>query len=949
MKRDFFCFLCFVAFSMLVKAQEEPDPTFYNNVNLPESPVAASLGRYEAVPVNLATGVPQINIPIFSFNVDGIEIPISLSYHASGVQVNELPTAVGLNWTLNAGGGIFRSVNSLPDEDGWISPQYGPIPQSFYDSHNHPCEYNYKTAMTGGSMGVGMASYRDHNPDDYTYRFLSHSGKFITDFGNRAIKNENDELYIDFNYTNSIIKDQKGNSYFFGDKKEYSYKKTASVTNSRIRDTSGIRQVIGVNGAERDYGHPTGWLLSKITTKNNKEILFDYDEYWVTEGSRNGNEYTYSSSLTLGNKCDLIWMPYASITKTIGFETPSTINGYNVQLLTQITSESYIIFFQYSEDPNLSGWKKKLDKIIIQDVHSGQTKEFYLEYGAFDGDARLKLKKIYEKNGKDKLPGHKFFYKKGDLPIRYSFKQDFFGYYNGNSNNNSSLVPKHLGVRNQFVTAGFGDFYDNNTNDRSPNLSFAEIGILEEIVYPTGGSAKFYYELNQEYNHYINENQYCGGLRVHTVELKDSLGGVVKTFNYEYTGLVGLSYETDEHFTRTSESGLRYGGSQTYHSGFVVDKNLNQRGYFYKEVTEKQTWDQKTIKKKNNFIQNSSYGTLGHILESEVIFKDNDTLKLVEYEYGRFGNPETIEWNILGDRECCEDETGFHTFMSYRFGYHMQFIGNTTLLPTRIATTDFVYPSKITTLKEIDYDHDTLLKLQEITDMRYTRTGAHQYVLDKPLGERITVQYYYPTVPIDEGFSTDFPKGLVIKQETEVLKNGQAEQTGGHAYAFDSQGNIETVFSFEKRQGSNNSPLSYVPSHYQERTGFLFSDGHPVQVWPKDGIPTSYIWNLTANVPVAKIEGLSRAALNQNLVAQLEQADFAQLPSLLMQLRTTLPNPDKVFLTTYTYKPLAGVETITDPKGYKTTYEYDAFGRLQYVRDPDGNLLNETEYNYALD
>ena len=58
---------------------------------------------------------------------------------------------------------------------------------------------------------------------------------------------------------------------------------------------------------------------------------------------------------------------------------------------------------------------------------------------------------------------------------------------------------------------------------------------------------------------------------------------------------------------------------------------------------------------------------------------------------------------------------------------------------------------------------------------------------------------------------------------------------------------------------------------------------------------------------------------------------------------TVLPNAE---VTTYTYKPLIGIETITDPSGNKMTYEYDALGRLERIRDADGNIFENTEYHY---
>jgi YD repeat-containing protein len=82
--------------------------------------------------------------------------------------------------------------------------------------------------------------------------------------------------------------------------------------------------------------------------------------------------------------------------------------------------------------------------------------------------------------------------------------------------------------------------------------------------------------------------------------------------------------------------------------------------------------------------------------------------------------------------------------------------------------------------------------------------------------------------------------------------------------------------------------------------------------------------------------------LESNAATLLPAADYL---SRINNLRSTLPNAQ---VTTYTYIPLVGMSSVTDPNGNAMHYEYDAAGRLKHIRDKDNNIVKSYAYNYRL-
>jgi YD repeat-containing protein len=120
-------------------------------------------------------------------------------------------------------------------------------------------------------------------------------------------------------------------------------------------------------------------------------------------------------------------------------------------------------------------------------------------------------------------------------------------------------------------------------------------------------------------------------------------------------------------------------------------------------------------------------------------------------------------------------------------------------------------------------------------------------------------------------------------------------------------------------------------------------------------VPTTYLWGYRHQHPIAEIQNatydqVKNALGGQTVVDAIANADTLSTSNatLLNNLRTNT-NLQGAMVTTYTYKPLIGMLTATDPRGITTYYEYDAFGRLKrtyFIENGTVKTLQQYDYHY---
>jgi len=134
--------------------------------------------------VNLQSGGAEYSIPLFSFSdaKSGLSTSLQLSYGSgNGLIVSDIPSSVGQNWNLIAGGSIVRKQNGEPDDQNSTS-LYATIPNGNVRGFNSSIalyDEDYQSFDWGGDP-YSRDYINNYFPNGYMY---SEFGLDMTDAG----------------------------------------------------------------------------------------------------------------------------------------------------------------------------------------------------------------------------------------------------------------------------------------------------------------------------------------------------------------------------------------------------------------------------------------------------------------------------------------------------------------------------------------------------------------------------------------------------------------------------------------------------------------------------------------------------------------------------------------------------------------------------------------------
>lgn len=428
----------------------------------PLSPNAAEIAKYGETPVDYFTGTAGIGIPLYTVVSGDLKLPLSLSYHSGGNKVESIASWVGLAWSLGSVPSISRSVNGIPDENGFFNKYAGKTVKQLQEEGLETQEERWKNYLS-----EVRARTADSEPDVFSFNINGKSGKFYYNQElQKFVVSPFANIQITYDITGFTIVSDDGTKYIF--------------SNTETSTTQGTTATPPVT---------TTWMITSIQNATGTDVInFSYNiESTVTQGLASETRFQYAS----GNPC----MP-----------TPQDVlagmvtTGMATQRLDQITFRGgYVKFLTYSNEREDLLGGHALEAMKVFSDQGKLIKHFAFSYKYLAGgnantfltNKWMLLTGVKEMSVNDNsFLAHSFLYNEYSVPeSRTSRSQDYWGYHNGLYN--STLIPTTT------LYTATGQPIQLPGADRSVSPGYVQFGMLKSIYYPTGGHDEFDYESNR--------------------------------------------------------------------------------------------------------------------------------------------------------------------------------------------------------------------------------------------------------------------------------------------------------------------------------------------------------------------------------------------------------------------------------------------------------------------
>lgn len=871
------------------------------------TPLSAQLNRYDFYPVSKSTGTTNINIPLFSIPTpDDTQISFNLSYHSSGIKVEDPVGILGYGWSILPGLRITRMQFGKVDEYCKLLPlDYNTsiFPRSYWARPNTDEE-----AIWG----------YDGEHDIFFINTIDQNTSFIIEknnncFTSKQIKQTSLKIEVIGTVDGFKVTDDQGVVYIYGGNSDY------IIETSACKQVYLLTEIIYTDSQKISFNYGREIIKTSTPTQSHK-LVYTTSNDWEIISANNpvvqGDcilksitfplgkvSYEYHSSRKEILKSIKIYDSNSQLIKTISFMTDT-----NKNLLQSVTIPGS---GKYSFEYNPTTF----ENVYAQDLYgyyTGKKNATYIDMIPQNtvlkalnkniGNARNSVESAMQANILQKIV-----YPTG-------------GYVSFEYEKNQAINP----IDNSIVICGLRlkqmNIYtpeNNQTVSKTYKYGNNESGYGKLVTLPSDWD---YWIQRKHYD--LSDMSYMG--YIYEIVSQSSL-------NILYRNSYLIWYDEVTEYTPAGKTVEKYnyqynqGGSgfvsefwqMLYHKPYIIDRKV-YKGNNVQEHTEYEYYEDEL-----SYIMGISVRSNLYCPSSEPDIPIHLNKICHDEEIAGIFSP-TVNGNMIsGDTDSNPD----FTIDSYAIHTGLFRLGRKT---TRLYDDEAV-PYEVS--EEYLYS-DNLL---------YNMTGTLSCT---SLGDTIYTRYYYPS----DGYP-GYPQTIcdllsqrnlsttVIATEQTKISGSKQSLISGKKVIYDSiPGDYTRMYPVKTYYKNKRQP-----DFLQENQRTYYPFGKLATETGRNGVRTVYLWTKdNGSYPVAKIVNASLAevtAITGNPENIYKNGLYLDIET---RLRNELPHAQ---ITTINAAPLIGVQKTTDPNGITTLYVYNSDNLLQEIIW-QGVVIKRYEYNY---